>query len=652
MLVFRLFSCSTFLYLYTMMFRFLALAIVALVIEGCTCCAYLNHMFNAERLDEQAGEMREARLDSIPDGENSMPGPEERKKYDKIIEKGSRVLERFPDNKKRTAQAVFLIGESFRHKHEWGKAITKYDEFERYFADHDSMKAVEYQRAYCLYRNHEFNISRFALEPVIASKDHPYYFQGLNLLSLLDEQAEFPDQAIAALEAVLADTAGTPFMRGKAHFRLAGLYYKKENWTKSREHYTAKEIKELNNREQQTAGEQAAECLVNLKEYLQAADEYKELYKNPEYESKQPDYLVRIGEITMLAEKYADAVVILQKVNTEYPRTEFASRSYFCLGDYEQHKRIDYDQAVIYYDSSFISRTISKWGQESRERRDALKRLIAMRNQNDQDRKDSIPNVDNFFKSEFLIAELFLFKLSEVDSAISRLDNVIKEANDSAKVLRATYAKAFIYDEFMHDPDAAEDIYKEIIEKYPETEYAKQAQVNLGMRVTLKTNEDLARDRYMEAESLWTIAAEMPLDQMDSVDSAYARAFEKFDSLYQAYPETQSGIQALYMKAVYFQMNPERLDSCMMTYRQLRDRYGQTPWGKQASKLLSNRLTLTDQDLERLRKRVRSSEEHIRRQSEQYYETLNKAPEEKQAEVKSKEDEILENTYNSMYDFE
>ncbi len=632
--------------------RYMALALVAFLLEGCTCCAYLNHMFNAERLDEQAGEMRAARMDSIPDSENSLPGSEERQKYDKIIEKGSRVLERFPKNKKRTAEAVFLIGEAFRHKHEWSKAITKYDEFERYFADHDSMKAVEYQRAYCLYRNQEYNISRFALEPVVASKDHPYYFQGLNLLSLLDEQSEAPDQAIASLEALLADTAGTPFMRGKAHFRLAGLYFKKENWDKAREHYIAKEIKELNPREQQTAGSQAAECLANRKEYLQAADEYKELYKNPEYESKQAEYLVRIGELTMLAERYPDAIIVLQKVNTDYPRSEEASRSYFCLGDYEQHKTINYDKAVVYYDSSFISRTISKWGQESRERRDALKRLIAMRNQNDRERKDSIPSVDNFFKSEFLIAELFLFKLDEVDSAITRLDNVIKESGDSARTLRAIYAKAFIYDEYMHDPDAAEEIYKEIIEKYPDTEYAKQAQVNLGMRVTLKTREDLAKEKYMEAESLWTIASEMPLDQMDLVDSAYARAFTRFDSLYQEYPETQSGIQALYMKAIYFQMNPERVDSTMFTYKLLREKYGSTPWGQQAAKIMNSRLTISDRDLERLRKRVKSTETHVNRLSAQYYEELNKAPEEKQAEVKSKEDEILENTYNSMYDFE
>ena len=634
--------------------RYIALALVALVFEGCTCCAYLNHMFNAERLYDEAGEMRTARLDSVPDAESSTPSSEERMKYDKVIEKGSRVLERFPKNKKRTAEAVFLIGESFRHKGEWAKAITKYDEYERYFADYDSMRAVEYQRAYCLYRNQEFNISRFALEPVISDKKHPYYFQGLNLLSLLDEKSEFPDQAIAALEAVLADTSGTPFMRGKAHFRLAGLYFKKENWDKAREHYTAKEIELLNVRERQTAGEQAAECLVNRKDYLKAADEYKALYKVPEYESQQGVYLVRIGEIMFAAERNADAFVVLQKVNSEYPRTELASRSYYNLGYYEQTKTMNYDQAVIYYDSSFISRTISEYGRKSRDLRDALKRLIALRNRNDGDRKkDSIPNVNGFFSNEFQIAELFLFKLSEVDSAVKRLDAIIEQnAEDTARVMRATYARAFIYDEFKGDEDKAFELYKEIIEKYPNTEYAKQAQANMGMRVTAKTSEDLAKERYLHAESLWTVASEMPLDQMDLVDSAYAVAFAAFDSIYQEFPETETGVQALYMKAIYFQMNPERVDSAMAVYRELSSKHGATPWGRQAALLVNSRSTDTDASLERLRKRVKQSEEHIDQLSKQYYEDLSKPPEEKKTEVKSKEDEVLENTYNSMYDFE
>jgi len=633
--------------------RFFALVLFAALLEGCTCCAYLNHMFNAERLYDEATELRQARLDSVPDETQSYPGSEESQKYDKVIEKGSRVLERFPKNEKRTAEAVFLIAESYRHKSDWPKAITKYDEYERYFSDNDSMRAVEYQRAYCLYRNQEFNISRFALEPVVADKKHPYYFQGLNLLSLLDENSEAPEQAIAALEAVLADTSGTPYMKGKAHFRLAGLYYKMENWEKAHHHYNAKEIENLNDRERQTAGEQSAECLVNMKQYLKAADEFKELYKNPAYETKRSFYLVRIGETTLLAGRNADAYVIFNKVNSEYSRTENSARSYFDMGDYEQNKTLNYELAMSYYDSSYIARAVSEYGQKSRERRNALRRLVSMREKNDEiiQNKDSIPDMKAFFKNEFMIAELFLLKLSEADSAIVRLTNVIENSEDTSSVMRASYARAFIYDEFLHDPDTAEEMYKEIIEKYPNTEYAKQAQVNLGMRVTMKTSEDEARERYMVAESLWTVASEMPASKMDEVDSAYAKAFAAFDGVYNDYPQTQSGIQALYMKAIYYQMVPQ-MDKAVAIYRELRDKHGQTPWGKQAVYVLNTRLTTTDDDIERLRKRTAETIRGLDKNSAKYYEELHAKPEEKKADIISKEDEILENTYNSMYDFE
>ena len=515
------------------------------------------------------------------------------------------------------------------------------------------MRAVEYQRAYCLYRNQEFNISRFALEPVVADKNHPYYFQGLNLLSLLDEKSEAPEQAIAALEAVLADTSGTPYMKGKAHFRLAGLYYKMENWDKAHLHYNAKEIENLNDRERQTAGEQSAECLVNKKEFLKAADEFKELYKVEAYEKQRANYLVRIGEMTLLAGRNADAFVIFNKVNSEYPKTVHAARSYFNMGDYEQTKVLDYELAMLYYDSSYIARSISEYGKMSRERRNALRRLVSMREKNDEilESKDSIPDMKSFFKNEFMIAELFLLKLSEADSAIARLTNVIEKSDDTASVMRAAYARAFIYDEFLHDPDTAEEFYKEIIEKYPNTDYAKQAQANLGMRVTMKTREDEARDRYMAAESLWTAASEMPVSKMDQVDSAYAHAFVAFDSVYKEYPQTQSGIQALYMKAIYYQMLPN-MDSAVVIYRELSSKYGQTPWGKRAVYVLNTRLTTTDDDIARLRKRTAQNIESLNKKSARYYEELNAKPEEKKAEVISKEDEILENTYNSMYDFE
>ena len=37
------------LYFKSMFFRLFCLCAFAWFLEGCTCCAYLNHMFNAER---------------------------------------------------------------------------------------------------------------------------------------------------------------------------------------------------------------------------------------------------------------------------------------------------------------------------------------------------------------------------------------------------------------------------------------------------------------------------------------------------------------------------------------------------------------------------------------------------------------------------
>lgn len=623
------------------------------VLESCTCCAYLNHIFNADRNYEDAVKLEAARADSIPADSEVVATGEAAKKYDKVIEKGSRVLERFPDNDRQTARAVFLIGESFRHKGEWGKAVAKYDEFERYFSDHDSMPKVEYERAYCLYKNGEYDVSRFALQSILdAGSEHPFYNDGLNLLSLLEEKGDFTEQAIAALEKMLADSNGTPYMRGRAHLRLASLYFKTENYPKAREHYRAKEIVELPLRDRYLASLHAAECLAATDAFAEAAEEYRAMIENKDYESHLPDMYVRRGELLLRANDWTGGEKLLHFVTDEYKKTEYASRGFFDLGDFYQTEKREYEPALAYYDSSFLARPGSSWGKNARERRDALRRLLALRE------KDSLADTTlqakkQFFDTEFQIAELFLFKLSEMDSSLARLDRIIEGSPDSAVVMRAAYARAFIYDEFKQDPDRAEKLYKEIIAKYPRTEYAKQAQVNLGVKVTVKTPEDEAHELFLKAESLWVAAKDVPLDSMGLVDSAYAKALAAYDTVFRVYPETDAGVQALYMKGIIWEMSPDTKDSAAFAFKKLRNEHRNSPWGIDAERRLQTRMSITDESLARLRKRVEQNAAYVDKLSQQYYEGLSSAENKKNGpDIKSSEDEVLENSYNSMYDFE
>lgn len=634
-------------------FSLLALLAVGFFLEGCTCCAYLNHIFNADRNYEDAVKLEAARADSIPSDSEVVATGEAAKKYDKVIEKGSRVLERFPDNDRQTARAVFLIGESFRHKGEWGKAVAKYDEFERYFSDHDSMPKVEYERAYCLYKNGEYDVSRFALQSILdAGKEHPFYNEGLNLLSLLEEKGDFTEQAIAALERMLADTNGTPYMRGRAHLRLASLYFKMENYPKAREHYRAREIAELPPRDRYSAALHAAECLAQTEAFAEAAEEYRTMIENKDYDQHLPDMYVRRGELLLRANDWTGGEKLLHFVTDEYRKTEYASRGFFDLGDFYQTEKREYEPALAYYDSSFLARPASSWGKNARERRDALRRLLALKSK-DSLADTTLPAKRRFFDTEFQIAELFLFKLSEMDSSLARLDRIIDGSPDTAMVMRATYARAFIYDEFKQDPDKAEELYKEIIAKYPRTEYAKQAQVNLGVKVTVKTPDDEAHGLYLQAESLWVAASAIPLDSMDLVDSAYAKALAAYDTVARTYPETDAGIQALYMKGIIWEMSPETRDSAAFVFKKLRNEHRDSPWGKDAEKRSQTRMSITDESLARLRKRVEQNAEYVEKLSRQYYDGLSSAENKKSGpDIKESEDEELENSYNSMYDFE
>jgi len=635
----------------------LAIAFVTLtLLQGCTCCVYYNHMFNAERAWEEGLALQKARVDSMP-SDSVWVSVKERVKYDRVIEKCSRVLERFPDDVDSKPRAVFLIAEAFRKKGEWAKAVTKYDEFERYFSDNDSMPAVEYQRAFCLYKNGDYAVSRFALDRVIAKGDaHKYHAEALQLLSLLEERANMPTEAIDALEKLLAGNSGTPFMRGKMHLRLADLYYRQEMWQKSRDHYRAKEIGLLDLRDRLAASIQGVECLVSLGSFDAAATELAGYEKDKELETQLSEMKVRRGEILLMAKQADQGLTVLLQVAKKYPKTNPCARAWYDLGDYEQLIRKNYSVAMQHYDSSWGAWPSSDWGKKSRQRRDALSQLITL-----QKRSTDTTTAKKLTKrEEFQIAELFLFRLSEVDSAIHVLDRIAKSAQDSSGVIqdsavlqRAFYARAFIYDEFKKDSVHADSLYRDIVVRFPGTDFAKQAQANLGERVTEKTTNDLAHDSFVHAESLWVSIAQVPVDSFELIDSLFAKCVRAYDSIYVLYPKTDFAPRALYAKAWILENQGGQLDSARVTYNLIRTKYGDSKWGRAALEKVQPRLLITDSELDRLRKRVEQNDQTADRLRKQYEEDLfKKREDQKKKDEGPSVDEVLENDYNSLYDFQ
>ena len=149
------------------------------------------------------------------------------------------------------------------------------------------------------------------------------------------------------------------------------------------------------------------------------------------------------------------------------------------------------------------------------------------------------------------------------------------------------------------------------------------------------------------------VAQAVSLDQMDSVDSAYARTLAAYDTVYQTYPKTQAGIQALYMKAIIWEMSPDTKDSAAFAFKKLRNEHRDTPWGRDAENRLQTRTSITEESLTRLRKSVEQNNAYVEKLSNQYYDGLAESENKKTGpDIQVEENEELENSYNSMYDFE
>jgi tetratricopeptide (TPR) repeat protein len=614
---------------------------------SCTCCAYFNHAWNMEQAYEEAGILRQARLDSLP--EDSILGAgEEKKLYDRVIEKGSRTVERFPKNESQVPKAVFMMAEAFRYKSEWKKAVEKYDELERYFPQYDSMPKAEYERAYCLYKNSEYALSKFSAERILEKGEkHHYYLPTMELISLLQEKEGLPEDAIASLEAVLATDFGTPWTRAKARLRLADLYYEQKNYPKAREHYLNKELSILSDMDRYKAQSTAIECLLMLSEAnaKEAANEYKNLADSVVFKEKRPFSITRQGEI-LLSINDKRGVGILRGVAHFRLKSEIASRAFFGIGDFMQRSR-DYPNAISHYDSSYQSLYSSHWGSESYNRKIALLKLLALKDTVVERQKQAKP----FFPQEFQIAELFLLKLSETDSALALLAKLDSVLTDPALKARAAYTRAFIYDEFKQDTANSYPLYRAIIKNYPRTDYAKQAQVNMGLLVSVKTREDLAHEVFLKAEEALLNAQKIPQEKIEETDIAYQNAIALYDSVIIKFPETQFAAQAMYVKANILSEEIGNADSARVIFSKLSKDHYRTPWGRAAMEKLKGKLAIESNEVERLRKRVEALEISVNEQSENYYIESIKKQHAPPPPPKPVDDEVLLNDYNTLYDF-
>ncbi|HKP94791.1 MAG TPA: tetratricopeptide repeat protein, partial [Fibrobacteria bacterium] len=540
-------------------------------------CVYFNTYYNADKAYDQAMRLHEKRMDKNPE-DTLLVSPDEKLKLERAIAKSSKVLELYPGKKKYQPKALFLIGESYLALGEYSKAILKYEELARFYPDAAEIPTADFHHAKCLFLNGQYLAARPALEKVMDhSANADFRAEAMVYLAKLELENNSPAAALDLYEKLLKDQARTPEARANAHFEAARLAFGLKQWERARGHAKDGDIKNLPTKLRYRCDMLAAECRYNLGKVQEGIAELEAMKKNRLYAASIPEIDLKLAQGFFLLRKPDRAVELLSGIPKTVPKTAYAAEAFYRLGEHHLRDLKDEKQAKVFFDSAAAAGSLFEYGRLAAERSAALGRLADLR-------KSTDTTAEETHYRDFMIAELFLFRLETVDSALGHLDRIVQDPRqDSSHTMRAAYARAFIQDEFKQAKPVSDSLYRFVLEKYPNTEYAKQAERNLGLKPSVQTEEDLAHRLFLDAETARFGGG----DVRGAVIPAYAKVVS-------GYPGTREAAKAQFVIAMLYEGNAHgeepvagSLDSAINAFQTVRERYARTPQGEAAEAKLA-----------------------------------------------------------------
>ncbi|MBP9095972.1 MAG: tetratricopeptide repeat protein, partial [Ignavibacteria bacterium] len=182
---------------------------------------------------------------------------------------------------------------------------------------------------------------------------------------------------------------------------------------------------------------------------------------------------------------------------------------------------------------------------------------------------------DEKFNSYYELAELFLYDLKRVDSSVYYLKVILDKFSDEDKKSRTLYTLATIYAN-NNEADKANELYRELIQNYPNTIFANESRKILGI-TTIELEEETVKEIYKDAEKKLLAGASRD-------------AITILTNLKDRYPESELLPKTYYTLGWIYENVYRNKDSVIFYYRTVADKYPNSEYAQR----IKDKLELLD----------------------------------------------------------
>ncbi|MCI0532416.1 MAG: tetratricopeptide repeat protein, partial [candidate division Zixibacteria bacterium] len=431
------------------------------------------------------------------------------------IKRASRVLNFYPKSKY-VDDALLIIGKSYYYQKEYAGAERKFTEIIVGFPKSDLLVESQYFLGLTHYKLEEYDKAQSAWDAVLASrKKGDYQSKVLFMKAQVSYQQEDYQQALASYGQYLSQHKGEP-NAVDAQLQIAQIYWDKEEYELSWKAYS--EVRKYTRDKDiiYKADYKAGETAYQLGKVSEGLSIYKKLAEDPLYYRYLSAIKVQLGQGHLLAGQVAEARKIYDDVIVTYPKSDFASQAYYQIGViYEEHLD-SLDLAKQNFTKAKDERQGSPYSQK------ALQKLADLAKLEEFHKALTVAETEKLVQTRFHMAEFYLTQLDKPDSALAAYREIVQKYPDSEYAPKSLLASAYICRNYFGDSAGFHNTCEEIIQKYPGSDYSVEAIKMLNLRPD-EVDRVSASRLFEEAEQQL-----FELSNPDSADMLYQQILDYF----------------------------------------------------------------------------------------------------------------------------
>jgi TolA-binding protein len=386
---------------------------------------------------------------------------------DKSIEKCAKVISVYPKSKW-VDDAIFLLGACHYQKHEYDKSIQKFNELNMYYPKSPLIPRAQFLTGMCYFGKNEYDQSSQILERVL--KEYPHFEDRETALYTLGEASFEKKKYVEALPyyRLVAGNKKSKLYLGTLS-RIGECYFEIAKYDSARTSFSAVVAGSRDDEQVLDALIKIGDSYASEKNFDATTKSYEKTLGLAKEFGKAAVVRLKMASVVAQNGDYKKAIEMYQSVVDEFSRTIQASEAQFRIGYIYEVNLEDFESASAAYDKVKEHSSRSEFASLAALRSKGVAKLKEF------SRAVETSEGEKAAESAFLIAELSLFQLGKPDKAIEKYLSVERDFPTTSFAPKSAYAAAYVFLSMKQDTASAVEVFKRIIERFPNSAYAAAA---------------------------------------------------------------------------------------------------------------------------------------------------------------------------------